>query len=74
MTYTILQHDVAADAYYAEHDEKLALNAVIWFSSHVERFCYIKQVKLRIGWMHLAPVNRQDSPTMEDCKIYKREK
>lgn len=33
-----VQRDAAADVYYAEHDEKLTLNAVIWFSSHVERY------------------------------------
>lgn len=36
-TYVILQR-VVADAYYAEHDEKLTLNAIIWFSSHIG--CY----------------------------------
>lgn len=49
-----MQHDVVADAYYAEHDEKLMLNAVIWFSSHDKHYSAIKQMKLRLELMRLA--------------------
>lgn len=45
---------VVADTYYAEHDKKLMLNAIIWFSSHDKRYSAIKQMELILGQMRLA--------------------
>jgi len=37
-----MQNDVAIIVHYVEHDTKLTLNAIIWFSTQVERYFVIK--------------------------------